>query len=150
MRKLTSQTFRYPTGRVAAETPVSIVFRGTSTLAPIFGSKLGTDSLPNPLTTDVLGNIDYYIEVGSYDYLINTIRQPFDVEETGGGGDSDVFVEWIQSTPSASWMVPHAIPRTPQVGVIVDGELVLADVEYGVGYVAVTLGSPMTGKVILT
>jgi hypothetical protein len=54
------------------------------------------------------------------------------------------------TAPSASWVLPHNLGRTPQVQVFLSGgELVIADVVSGPSTVSVAFASAQTGFVIL-
>lgn len=151
-RDLVQRNFRYVNGLVAKNQPVSVVYRSTDSLAPLYAAESGSSLLPNPITTDAYGNVAFYAQNGFYDFLALGARIPFDVEEDsgGGGGGSDTFFEHIQASPAATWTVLHPLPRTPNVTVIVDGRIMLADVEYTDNQVVVTHAAPTTGKVILT
>ena len=149
MRSLVQENFRYVNGQIARNQPISVVYRGTSSLVPLFTGLSGPSPVSNPVTTDSLGNVAFYAEAGIYDFLALGARIPFDVQNDGGGSDS--FSEYLQSSPAATWSVPNPIGRTPQVSVIVDGEIVLADVEYETnGTITVTHAVPTAGRVILT
>lgn len=151
-RDLVQRNFRYVNGLVARDQPVSVVYRGTGALAPLFAGETGPESVPNPFRTDNNGNASFYAQNGFYDFLALGARIPFDVEEDsgGGGGGSDTFYEHIQASPAATWTILHPLSRTPAVTVYVDGQLVIADVEYADNQVVVTHAAPTTGKVILT
>jgi hypothetical protein len=118
----------------------------------LFAGETGPESVPNPFRTDNNGNASFYAQNGFYDFLALGARIPFDVEEDsgGGGGGSDTFYEHIQASPAATWTILHPLSRTPAVTVYVDGQLVIADVEYADNQVVVTHAAPTTGKVILT
>ena len=148
-RDLVQRNFRYVNGLVARDQPVSVVYRGTGAIAPLFAGETGPESVPNPFRTDNNGNASFYAQNGFYDFLALGARIPFDVEEDSGGG-GDTFFEHVQAAPAATWTIVHSIDRTPNVQVIVDDAVVIADVEYSGQQVVVTMAAPTTGKVILT
>lgn len=63
--------------------------------------------------------------------------------------DSAGFIATFPSA-AAQWSIPHAFPRTPNVQVVVDGRVVLADVEHLPGLVVVTHAEPTAGMAVLT
>lgn len=149
-RGLVQRNFRYANGQVAAHQPITVVYRGTTSEAPLYVALSGSGALPNPITTDAQGNAAFYADEGVYDFLALGARVPFDIV-LGGGSGGDAFSEFIQVAPAATWIVPNPLGRTPAVGVIVSGELIIADVEYGDnGTITVTHAVPTAGKVILT
>lgn len=68
-----------------------------------------------------------------------------------GGGDS-ATIEFVQSVPSASWIiaVPAGLARTPNVAVYVDGQLVLTDVTADATSVNVVFPIPTVGSAVLS
>ena len=55
-----------------------------------------------------------------------------------------------QTTPSASWVIQHNLERYPGITVVVDGEVVLADVYYiDINNINVVLAQPASGLAIL-
>ena len=149
-RGLIQRNFRFANGQVAANQPITVVYRGTSSEVPLYVALSGSGSLPNPITADAQGNVAFYAEEGVYDFLALGARVPFDIV-LGGGGSGDAFSEFVQVAPASTWIIPNPLGRTPAVGVIVAGELIIADVEYGDnGTITVTHAVPTAGKVILT
>lgn len=66
----------------------------------------------------------------------------------GAGGSGIV---WTQSTPSASWTIPHGLGRLPVVAVYDNaGNEILAEVFADSTHVAVIWPSAMTGSAVLT
>lgn len=58
---------------------------------------------------------------------------------------------YVQSTPSASWNIPHSLGRPPSVTLLSDtGEEFDADVTATSTNVYIQLPSPITGQAILT
>ena len=51
-RDLVQRNFRYVNGMVARDQLVSVVYRGTGALAPLFAGETGPESVPNPFRTD--------------------------------------------------------------------------------------------------
>lgn len=64
---------------------------------------------------------------------------------TGAGGG----LVHQQTTPSASWSIPHQLGRLPVVDLYVAGELVEADVAADVSSVHVTFPTPTSGFAVL-
>ncbi len=55
-----------------------------------------------------------------------------------------------QSTPAATWTVPHGLGRYPHAMVVVEGRLVLADLDFpDLGTVVVTHAEPLAGSLHL-
>jgi hypothetical protein len=68
----------------------------------------------------------------------------------GGGGAGGSNYIYTQATPAASWPVTHNLNRYPTVEVIVNGELVLTDVEYSnLNQVLITFAVPTSGLAVL-
>lgn len=66
-----------------------------------------------------------------------------------GGGGAAPGVVHTQANASASWTIAHTFPREPLVQVLINDELVLADVEHSDGLVSVIFPTPTTGKAVL-
>jgi hypothetical protein len=147
-RILVQQNFRYPNGQVADHEDISVVGRGTNTLALIYPTAFGGSPLPNPIFTDESGNIGFYIDAGSYDFIANGARVPFDAFE---GSGTDFYLQHDQDVPIATWVILHAFGRHPNVVILdIENEMVLTDLEYpDLATVVATFPAPTTGKAIL-
>lgn len=66
------------------------------------------------------------------------------------GGGSGVGIQHDQTTPSASWIIPHNLGRIPNVQIYVGGEVVIADIAATATSVSVTFPSAQTGVAVLT
>ena len=58
-------------------------------------------------------------------------------------------VLWTQTTPTATWTIPHSLGRNPDVTIYVDNTQVFADVEATNSLVVITFPSPVSGKAII-
>lgn len=68
------------------------------------------------------------------------------------GSGSSSALEYIQASPSASWVipVPPEMGRTPGVTVYVDGQEVMTDVFADQNSVNIVFDQPTTGSAVLT
>jgi hypothetical protein len=57
---------------------------------------------------------------------------------------------YTPSTPSATWVYMHGLGRQPVVQVMINGEVVAADVTVSSTTVTVTFALPQTGVLLLT
>lgn len=148
-RLLVHQNFRYVNGQVADGEDILILGRGTLVPATLYQAAVGSTVLPNPLIADESGNVDFYIDVGSYDYLVNGSRVPFDAFEAEGA--QTFYMQFDQDTPIATWAILHAFGRHPEVTIIdAENQMILTDLEYpDTATVVATFPAPTTGKAIL-
>jgi hypothetical protein len=148
-RLLIHQNFRYASGQIADGEDVSIVGRGTLTEATLYPAAVGGATLPNPLIADESGNISFYIDVGSYDYIVNGARIPFDAFEAEGA--VTFYLQHDQDLAIATWTILHAFGRHPNVTIIdAQNKMILTDLEYpDTATVVATFPSPTIGKAIL-
>lgn len=64
----------------------------------------------------------------------------------GPPGPSGSSYEHTQSTPAATWQIPHGLGRYPAVTIVLDGRAALTDIEYPSRTLAVaTFPSPIAG-----
>jgi hypothetical protein len=91
----------------------------------------------NPVVVEVAATQVLVVEVGS------GVRGP-----AGAAGDGSAVV-WNQSTPLATWTIPHSLARLPSVAVYIGGELVLAPISSTITTVTITFPSPQSGFAIL-
>ena len=147
-RKLVHQNFQYTNGQIAAGEDISVVARGTLSPAALYSMAFGGVALSNPLIADDSGNISFYVDPGSYDYVVNGARVPFDVTEDGG---TDFYLQHDQNVAVATWTILHSFGRHPNVVLIdADDEMILTDLEYpDLATVVATFPAPTTGKAIL-
>ena len=148
-RLLVHQNFQYVTGQVASGEDVSVVTRASLALVELFAYAVGPIQLVNPLYADETGNVSFYVDSGSYDFLVNGARVPFDVFE--GGAGADLYLQHDQVIPIATWTILHAFGRHPNVTLIDDeNEMIITDLEYpNLTTVVATFPVPTTGKAIL-
>lgn len=117
----TSEPFTYPGGAVAAGVLVRVLHRGTNVLAPIFRNASGVRAA-NPLRTDGAGQITFYIEPGDYTLSANGVESDFAVAAAPPGASNVVVTfPWNQSTPAATWTIPHPLNTKPAVDVYILG-----------------------------
>jgi hypothetical protein len=149
-RLLVVQNFRYVNGQVADDEDILVVARGTLTPAALYSAAFGGVALVNPIIADDQGNVSFYIDAGSYDYMVNGARIPFDAFEVTGGG-TGFYTQHDQSVPIATWVILHAFGRLPNVTIIDDqNQMILTDLEYpDTATVVATFPAPTTGKAIL-
>jgi hypothetical protein len=58
--------------------------------------------------------------------------------------------EHTQTTPSATWIIPHTLGRLPSVKIYIAGREVGADVEATLSSVTITFPSAISGKAVIT
>lgn len=64
---------------------------------------------------------------------------------------ADTAYTHTQTTPAAQWSITHTFGRLPVVQVLVDDEVVYADVDYpDASHVLITFASPTAGLAVLT
>jgi hypothetical protein len=149
-RLLVHQNFRYTNGQVADHEDVLVVGRGSLTPVALYATVFGEVQLSNPIFTDESGNVSFYLDPGSYDYVVNGARVPFDLFE-GSGGGTNLYLQHDQDVPIATWAILHAFGRHPMVTILDDGnEMIMTDLEYpDLATVVATFPAPTTGKAIL-
>lgn len=54
-----------------------------------------------------------------------------------------------QSTPAATWTVPHSLNRYPLVQLVVNGQVVLTDLDVTTAQVVATWPQPTAGSMVL-
>lgn len=142
---LVAENFRYPSGQMAAGQAIEIRLRGTATLANLFSDSAGATPKTNPVTTDSVGNLSFYVAQGAYDFAVSGITVPFDVEPK-----APTYVH-TQTIPNQTWTIIHSLGYRPNVSVVVGGEEVLADVSWPtLDTVLVGLDSPRMGSAYLS
>lgn len=148
-RLLIARNFAYSSGQPAAGEDVSVVLRDTSTPATLYAAAIGSATEPNPVILDGFGNLDFYVDAGSYDFLANGARIPFDAAEASGG--TDFYLLHDQTSALATWTIPHSFGRYPSVTLIDSAsKVILTDLEYpDIATVVATFAEPTIGKAIL-
>lgn len=150
---LVTENFRHVNGQPARNRSIDVFFRDTTTRANLFDDEFGSVPLTNPIETDEIGNLDFYIEEGSYDFVALGARIPFDAEPhgTGGGGGSERFA-YTQPVgdPAATWIVNHNLGMPTEPVVLLDSDPdrpVWTDVEHGTpNQTTIIFPSPVSGK----
>lgn len=144
---LVTENFRYPNGQVAAGQAIEVYLRGTTTEPPIFQDPDGLVPAANPVTTDSVGNLDFYIAPGEYDFAVSGITVPFDVTDVVAAPS---YVH-VQTILNQTWTIIHNLGFNPNVSVVIGGEEVLTDVSWpDVNTVIVGLDAPYMGSAYLS
>lgn len=145
---LVQKNFRFANGQPAANHDIDVFIRDTITRPDLFNDSIGLEPVPNPVTTDLIGNVDFYIDTGFYDFGAMGIRVPFDAVEGTGGGTPPYL--HIQSTPASTWIIDHNRGFSKDPTVIVDSRpdvSVIVDIEHGtLNQTTISFPSPETGK----
>lgn len=149
MRLLVHQNFRYANGQIADGEDILVVARSTIIPATLYVAAVGSGMLANPIIADDSGNISFYIDVGSYDFIVNGARVPFDAFEAAGS--TTFYLQHDQDVAIATWVILHAFGRLPNVTLINPAnEMIMTDLEYpDLATVVATFPAPTTGKAIL-
>jgi hypothetical protein len=144
---LVRENFRYANGQIAAGQPIEVRLRGSATKPPLFVDPDGLVPKTNPVLTDSVGNLSFYIAPGSYDFAVFGITVPFDVED---GALAPSYVH-VQTIPNQTWTIIHNLGFNPNVSVVIGGEEVLTDVSWpDVNTVIVGLDAPYLGSAYLS
>ena len=115
---LYSDTFWFPTGVVARNTPARVFPRNSTTLASLFADINGTVPLANPLDTDGSGVLTFYATVGEYWVHIDTETFLVDVGLSQEQADlSTGIASGLDLNANAN---PQAFDITPFIGYVVD------------------------------
>lgn len=139
----------YDDGTLARSTPVDIFITGTPTRATIYTDYTGTTVGANPVLTDALGNLKFFSEPGTYDMVLNGGILTVTIAEPGGSSGTDNTLVHTQSTPSASWAIPHLLGRIPNVQIYITGAVVIADITSTPSLVTVVFPSAVSGVAVL-
>lgn len=144
---LVRENFRYPNNQVAAGQAITVYDRDTSSLSSLFVDEAGTVPLINPVTTDSVGNVDFYISPGAYDFWVSGVRVPFDVD----AALSVPSYTHVQTIPNDTWTIIHNLGFNPNVSVVIGGEEVMTDVSWpDLNTVIVGLDIPRMGSAYLS
>lgn len=147
MKILVTENFRHANGQIAADVPIDIFIRDTVVYAALFSDPSGTVPLENPLTTDEVGNLNFYVEEGSYDYIVFNVVVPFDVISEGEGAGPIVH---NQNTALAEWIFNHNLGRNPDITVIINNFTVssLEIAHVSLNQARIRFVTPQTGKAL--
>ena len=118
----------YDDGTLARSAAVHVYLTGTTTPAVIYANASGTVAGSNPVLTDGLGNLKFYADPGTYDLELNGATVTTTIDVPGGTGGGDATFVYTQSTPSASWNIPHLLGRVPHVQVFIGGQFCISDI----------------------
>lgn len=138
-------------GTLARSAPVDVYATGTLTRATIYVDPNGAVPGTNPVLTDSYGNLKFFTEPGTYDLVMNggVLTVTVDTPSGGAGGGADNAVVHSQSTPSASWAIPHLMGRIPNVQIYITGAVVIADITSTSSLVTVVFPSAVSGVAVL-
>lgn len=105
------------------------------------------DALPNldPATLDPAAE-----PAAAWDARADELEERIEDLEAAGPGGGGTGIEYTQSTPLASWLVPHTFGRLPNVAVYIAGEEVDADVTATTTQAVIAFASPAAGVAVLT
>lgn len=116
---LYSDTFWFPTGVVAANTPARVFPRNSTALASLYADINGTIPLANPRNTDGSGILTFYAVVGQYWVHIDTESFLIDVGLSQEQADlSTGIASGLDLNINVS--SPQSVDITPFVGYVVD------------------------------
>lgn len=143
---LVRENFKYPSGQVAAGQSIAVYDRGLSSQPSIYADEAGTVPQINPVMTDAVGNVSFYIAVGAYDFSVSGVRVPFDADPS-----TVPSYTHIQTIPNQTWTIIHNLGFNPNVSVVIGGEEVLTDVSWpDLNTVIVGLDIPRMGSAYLS
>lgn len=149
-RDLVRESFRYANGQMAVRQPITVVYRGTDTLAPVYTALAGLEQASNPLRADSLGTVAFYAETGLYDFLALGARIPFDIEDAGGGSGSDFVYNVPANAPLGTWSILHPLGRIPIVQLYdLTGHPQIQDFVASESSVVVTWPYPVSGRAVM-
>ena len=141
----------YPNGAPVANEPVEV--RRNGIMAALYTSPSGLVTLPNPLNTDALGQIEFYADEGAL--TLEVLESGFTMTVVVYPPDTTGFAEVgevkEQAVPAASWNFTHGLGRLPTVAVyLASGEEVETDITASANDVIITWPEPVAGKLVLT
>ncbi len=141
----------YPNGAPVAGEPVAV--RRNGALAALFTTIGANVPLPNPISTDSSGELEFFAEEGVYE--LEVIESGFTmtvvVYQPDSAGLAELGEIKTQGAPAASWNFTHGLGRLPSVAVYLDsGEEVETDVVASINDVTITWPEPVAGKLVLT
>lgn len=134
-------------------TTATVYFPGTETLVPLYADAERTAQATNPVLTDSLGNLTFWVNPGEYEVEINEHRFPVSIglhplEPVSGGGGA-VGYQHIQTIPATEWTIPHNMGR-PAAGCSVKestGDWVLCGMETNTPVVTIlSFDAPTSGE----
>jgi hypothetical protein len=120
-----TNTYWFPDGTLAVNTPARIFPLSSNTLAPLFADAAGAVPLPNPISTNGLGQLFFWAEHGEYWVFIR--NQTFRISV--GAPDLDVFEASSSSLSTGvltggelnvNGVTPTSVDIGPTVGYVLD------------------------------
>ena len=112
-----SRQFWYPNGALAANIPARIFPFASNALATLYTDATGTVQAPNPVTTDINGNVTFWAELDTYWLHIDSETFGIAVGMSQEASDQSTGIAFGgEFTPSAT---PAALDIAPLVGYIV-------------------------------
>jgi hypothetical protein len=143
---LYSRYLFFPGGNPAANFQVPIWHHASNQEALLFTDATGETPADNPVTTDSEGLASFYAPPGNYSAVLAGEQFHIPVDESVS---TPVWPGlWIHTQVSSAsvWAVAHHFGVTPQVDVLVSGQVVDADVAHPDNeHTTITFGSPTTG-----
>lgn len=143
------ESLEYPDGTHAVNKAVRVYLEDGETLASLYTDRDKTVAASNPVSTNNLGNLifwanpgNYFCEIGGFWFEAQVNRDP---EEPGSSVNGFTHV---QSTPSASWIIPNQLGNFPgSVVLVVDDEEVESDVSFpDETQISITHAFPVAGR----
>lgn len=142
---LITRGFMTQSGKPAANRAIDIFRRDDHTTRPTLYAMDQLTPVSNPITTDELGNIMFYIGAGEFEFHVSGYRVPFDTSEAGAVSPIKVHF----SAPASTWTIPHDRNTKPDIILVTDADgqaRVYTDVSYpDDSTVVVEWPSPETG-----
>ncbi len=88
------------------------------------------------------------IDADDQNFLIDTVNEAVeDIAELQSASTTAPY-SYEQSTPAATWSGTHGLNRYPRATVVVEGRMVLVDIEYpSLNTFAITFAEPTAGSV---
>lgn len=115
-------------GHPAANRAIDVFDRTDGTRPTLYN--LAFTPIANPITTDALGNVAFYIGAGTFEFHVSGYRVPFDTAEGGGAIPP---IKYHQVVPAATWTISHDRNTKPDVLLLTDSDgddRVYTDVSY--------------------
>lgn len=139
----------YDDGTLARSVPVNVYLTGGTTPAVVYANAAGSIPGSNPVLTDSYGNLKFYTEPGTYDLVLNGLALTVTIDVAGGSGGGDGTLVYTQSTPSASWNIPHLLGRQPHVQVFIGDKYCITDIEADESSVHITFPVATAGVAVI-
>lgn len=110
------EVLQFSDGGSAAEVRIFVFLPGTKIKAVLYQDRNGLYTRANPLWTDRFGNIEFFIEEGTYDLYYEGSNYTTSITITTETSSSDVFVHF-QGLGSTLWTIHHNLGVIPSVTV---------------------------------